>query len=113
MTGGKFLLQQSTGATVHVPDHAPLGSVKHMCAEMVGSWCGRAIVFPALSLSLGGGVMGCTQEGMLSRVFRGCLLKHRALGTCWDAQNSLHALTSGVDLGRVLATPTEAAQGRK
>lgn len=38
MMGGKFLLQQRTGATVHVPDHAPLGSVKYMRAEMVGSW---------------------------------------------------------------------------
>lgn len=61
---------------------------------------------------IGGGVTGCAQ-GMLSHVFRGCLLKHQALGTCQDAQNSLHALTSGVDLGRVLATPIEVAQGRK
>lgn len=107
------MLQQSAGASVHVPDRAPLGSVKHMCAEIVGSWCGRVIVFPALTLFLGGGVMGCTQEGMLSHVLRGCLLKRWALGTCWDAQNSLHALTSGVDLDRVLATPTDGAQGRK
>lgn len=40
-------------------------------------------------LFLGEGVTGCTQEGMLSHVFRDCLLKHRALGTCRDAQNSL------------------------
>lgn len=65
------------------------------------------------TLFLGGGVTGCTQEGMLSHAFRGCLLKHCALGTCWDVQNSLHALMSGVDLNRVLATPIEAAQGRK
>lgn len=65
------------------------------------------------TLFLGGGVSGCTQGGMLSHVFRGCLLKHQALGTCQDVQNSLHALTSGVDLDRVLATPIEAAQGRK
>lgn len=44
------------------------------------------------TLFLGGGVMGRTQEGMLSHVFRGCLLKHRALGTCRDAQNSLQPL---------------------